>query len=100
MLTTIMDCKSSEDLIDVGVSLLQPKAIPELQREIIANKMVFSQEDYWQEDCLSTHTVEELLNKAKAENGNIKVLHLLQSIQKCCPVVASIVERLLQKTTR
>lgn len=100
VLSKLAECSTSDELLDVGISLTRPATITDLQKDLISEQMVFSQEEYWQEDCLSTHTVDELLALAGEEQGSTRVLHMLQALQKCCPVLSSTVERLLQRTTR
>ena len=100
VLESLGKCTSVEDITTLGVKLTESANMWRLQSDIVKARLVFDYEDYWGSDYLVTHSVEELLGLAVKETGTVQVLHLLQCLQVCCPVLSDSIGRLLEKTSR
>lgn len=100
MLEKLLNCNTVEDLITVGVWLIDSSRMATLRSEIAAKNCVFDVGDYWASDTLEFYTVQELLKKCREEEEMQNILHTLQLLQRCCPAVSMSVSKLLQKMTR
>ena len=81
------------------MELLTSTEMYKLQSDIQAKGLVFSSDTYWADDKLTLFTPKELIEETRGDSDDVRVLHMLQILQKCCPATASLISKLLSRTT-
>ena len=99
MLERLKHCMSLDDMVELGVALLNEGAMDSLREDIRKKRLVFNSENYWSSDALSLYSVPELIGQTILEPETSRVLHLLQILQKSCPAISSSISKLLAKAT-
>lgn len=104
MLQQLLECKNLQDFTELGVKLCDNSNYKTLLSDIKDEGLVFNLDFYWMPDRLSKYVADDnalqhAVVKTEKEKYNVRVLHMLQLWQMCCPAVNSKLEKLLKKTS-
>ena len=106
MLKQLNKCTTLKNFEDLAVSILIKKeeSVDVLLKQILDNNLVFQSEDYWSSDIFEGYStrskaVKSLLSKCVNENESTRTLHLLQLLKFSCPIVSSVIDDILRRTT-
>ena len=105
MLERLRAIKSLDDLTAFGIELATSNSsLEQLQDDLKDAGIIFFVEDYLPEDLImayseSSSKIKDLLCKSSEEPEPLCYLHILQIIEKLCPLASNIVAMLLRRTT-
>lgn len=97
MIEQLQNIGTLDDITNFGLLLLQEGSEQQLIEELKNQNFLCLEEDKWFEDTLNDRLLRALLTSAHSEESNISTLHLLQVVQRYCPAVSHIIERVLSK---
>lgn len=99
MLEKLLSSGTFDDFVGVGNELLDTEKMGELQQDIRNYKVVVNEYAYWTKDKFSIWGIDELIAQARSEEMNARIVHTLQILQHCCPVLKRSIDGLLSKIT-